>query len=231
MNRTILHAALALAFLTIPVALVATWVYQADTRLVENDAAVSQPQAAVAAASDTEYCSAVLKRVLRRVVQSCGLLSGGEVRGCQPLAAKAITSMAGDDFNALFMPLAERAAIIQFDKDSDQVDDPGAQALDAEFADQRGASYFLVVARASPEGDPVYNRDLSQRRGNATLDHLRQKFQDPDLDHEVGLLWLGADSQAQLDEQFCSWKRSRGGECTPADLNRSAFVTWIDCTL
>ena len=71
----------------------------------------------------------------------------------------------------------------------------------------------------------------SQRRGNAVLDHLRARFQDPALDQEVGLLWLGEDASSQLDRQFCDWKRSRGGDCALSDLNRSAFVTWIDCTL
>lgn len=226
-----IHAGLALAFALVPVGLSTLWISSAKARLAENEAAESAPQVAVAAASDTEYCTPVLKKVLRRVVQSCGLLGSGEVRGCQPLAAKAITAMAGDDFNALFRPLNQRAAILQFDKDSEELDASAQAVLDAQFSEQRGASYFLVVARSSPEGSLAYNRDLSQRRGNAVLDHLRAKFQDPDLDKEVGLLWVGEDEQARLDEEFCTWKRSHDGECTMADLNRSAFVTWVDCTL
>ena len=63
------------------------------------------------------------------------------------------------------------------------------------------------------------------------MTRLRQKFNDPDLDKQVGLLWLG-EEYAQLDEEFCQWKRSRGEEaCKPEDLNRSAFIAWIDCTL
>jgi len=47
----------------------------------------------------------------------------------------------------------------------------------------------------------------------------------------VGLLWLGEEF-AQLDQEFCQWKRSRAeGACTTADLNRSAFIAWIDCRL
>ena len=43
---------------------------------------------------------------------------------------------------------------------------------------------------------------------------------------------LKATTHAQLDEQFCSWQRSgNAGECRPADLNRSAFIAWIDCQL
>ena len=54
---------------------------------------------------------------------------------------------------------------------------------------------------------------------------------DPDLDREVGLLWLGEEF-AQLDEEFCTWSRSGTGEqCSGDDLNRSAFVAWVDCRL
>jgi hypothetical protein len=47
----------------------------------------------------------------------------------------------------------------------------------------------------------------------------------------VGLLWLGEDF-AQLDDKFCQWQRSRTGtECSPKEINRSAFVAWIDCAI
>jgi outer membrane protein OmpA-like peptidoglycan-associated protein len=91
-------------------------------------------------------------------------------------------------------------------------------------------SYVFVVSRASPDGDELFNRVLSQKRGEAVLDHLRTTFQDPDLDKEVGLLWLGEEF-AQLDDQFCSWHRSGEAECSKTELNRSAFVAWIDCRL
>ena len=53
---------------------------------------------------------------------------------------------------------------------------------------------------------------------------------DPDLKGSVGLLWLG-EEYAQLNEKFCEWKRSRAGECTKSEINRSAFVAWIDCAI
>jgi hypothetical protein len=63
------------------------------------------------------------------------------------------------------------------------------------------------------------------------MTHLREKFQDPDLEREVGLLWLG-EEYAQLGEQFCDWSRSGdAAQCLPEDINRSAFVAWIDCHL
>ena len=103
--------------------------------------------------------------------------------------------------------------------------------IDRTFADQRGASYFFVVSRSSPEGSVQHNRELSERRANAVLGHLRERFQDPDLDREVGLLWLGEEF-AQLDRQFCGWQRSGDlRSCDSEDLNRSAFIAWIDCQL
>ena len=61
--------------------------------------------------------------------------------------------------------------------------------------------------------------------------NLQQTFNDPDLERQVGLLWLG-EEYAQLPDNFCNWQRSGTSEsCTSEDLNRSAFVTWIDCRL
>lgn len=229
--NTSLHVGLAAGALLLPTTLVGLWVNAAGTRLAEAEAAPDEgPQVAVASAADEGYCSQDLKKVLKRVLQSCGLLTSGEVRGCQPLEAKSVATLAGSDFNALFLPLAERAGILQFDKESAELDAADAAMLDRVFSDQKGASYFFVVARSSPEGSEVYNRDLSQKRGQAVLDHLKSTFNDPDLDKEVGLLWLGEEF-AQLDQEFCGWQRSGTEDCQPQDLNRSAFVAWIDCRL
>jgi outer membrane protein OmpA-like peptidoglycan-associated protein len=208
---------------------VASWTRAASARLAESQG--KAPEVATASASDMGYCTGDLKVILKRVLTSCGLVAGGSSRGCQPLQARQVASMSGGDFNALFSPLSDRAAIVQFDKDSDAIDAASAELLEKTFSDRRGASYFFVVSRASPEGSVEHNRDLSHRRGNAVLEHIRSKFQDPDIDQEIGLLWLGEEF-AQLDQQFCQWKRSRGGDvCDTAALNRSSFIAWIDCRL
>jgi outer membrane protein OmpA-like peptidoglycan-associated protein len=229
MNAGGRHMLLALAtFFGVGVT-VATWTRSAAVRLAESQGKASE--VATASASDMGYCTGELKIILRRVLTSCGLAASSGKRGCQPLQARQVAAMSGGDFNALFSPLAERAAILEFDKDSAELDLAAADLLEKSFADRRGASYFFVVSRASPEGSVGHNRELSQRRGEAVLAHIKGRFQDPDIDQEVGLLWLGEEF-AQLDQQFCQWRRSRGGgECTPADLNRSAFIAWIDCRL
>jgi outer membrane protein OmpA-like peptidoglycan-associated protein len=224
---TILAAAIVL-----PTVLAAGWAGSAADRLAETDVAANRPkEAAVAAAADETYCTPELRRILRRVLQSCGLLgSGGSGRGCQPLEAKNVATVSGGDFNALFRPMKDRGGIVQYELAKTELL-PGAQGLvDSVFADQRGASYFFVVARASPEGSTEYNRKLSKERAESVMSYLRQKFKDPDLDREVGLLWLGEEF-AQLDQEFCQWKRSATGGCRTEDINRSAFVAWIDCQL
>lgn len=229
---TALRATVLLALLALPAVLAVSWVSSAKGRLAEAEqVTATRPQeVAVAAAADDAYCSPPLKRILRRVLQSCGLLGSGSGRGCQPIEAKNVATVSGDDFNALFQPMKHRGGIVQFDLAKADLP-PGARSLvDSVFTDQRGASYFFVVARASPEGAVTYNRELSRRRAEAVMDHLRQNFKDPDLDKEVGLLWLGEEF-AQLDGEFCDWKRSGGGDCVPADINRSAFIAWIDCQL
>lgn len=226
----VIHAALLGAGLLVATALPAVWVRSASARLAEAETAPTE-DAPVAAAADVGYCTADLKKILRRVLQSCGLMENGDVRGCQPLEAKSVAALSGPDFNALFTPLADRAGILQFGQDEDTLDDADRALLNRIFADQKGASWFFVVARSSPEGSDIYNRDLSQRRGNAVLDHLRNHFQDEDLEREVGLLWLGEEF-AQLEEEHCKWQRSGDfGRCSDEDLNRSAFVAWIDCRL
>jgi outer membrane protein OmpA-like peptidoglycan-associated protein len=218
----------------LPTVLAATWVRSASARLAEMEAAAAQtskPKAAVAAAADESYCTPGLRKILRRVLQSCGLLgAGGSGRGCQPLEAKNVATVSGPDFNALFQPMKDRGGIVQFEMAQADLLTGAQSVVDAVFSDQRGASYFFVVARASPEGSTEFNRKLSQQRAESVMTYLKQKFNDPDLDQEVGLLWLGEEF-AQLDQEFCQWKRSAAGECRTQDINRSAFIAWIDCQL
>jgi outer membrane protein OmpA-like peptidoglycan-associated protein len=226
-------AALAVAVL-LPTILTVAWVRGAAGRLAKEGnspaAAALRKDVVVAAPSDEGYCSPELKRTLRRVVQSCGLSTGA--RGCQPLQAKTVASLTGGDFNALFAPMKHRGAIVEFGSAKHDLDADDQRVIDEVFADRKGASYFFVVGRASPDGDQTFNRELSRKRAEAVMGHLRQRFQDPELEQQVGLLWLGADF-AQLERGFCDWRRSApsGQACDRTTLNRSAFVAWIDCRL
>ncbi len=171
--------------------------------------------------------------MLRRVLTSCGLAGGTGGRGCQPADARTIATMSGDDFNALFSPMRERGAIVQYELDSSTVDARASALLREVFLDRRGGGWFLVVARASPEGSVEHNRDLSRARAEAVMGALRGLTEEEELGDTVGLLWLGEEF-AQLDEaRFCEWRRSGAadGSCAGEDLNRSAFVAWIDCRL
>ena len=232
--RTMIAAALGLVFLLIPTALAATWVHQAGTRLQEAAAKPIDPtqQVATAQAADVGYCTPDLKRILRRVLQSCGLLTSAGGRGCAPVDAKNVAQMTQDQFNALFTPLADRAGIIEFDKDSSTLDETDLALVNKLFSDQRGASYFFVVSRSSPDGNADHNRDLSKQRADSVLSYLRRTFNDPDLDKEVGLLSLGEEFAQLKPQEFCSWQRSGDeNQCKDENINRSAFIAWIDCRL
>jgi outer membrane protein OmpA-like peptidoglycan-associated protein len=221
--------AIVVVLLAIPATATAVWIKSAKTRLAESQAAPAEGTP-VASQSDVGYCSPELKKILRRVLMSCGLVGGNAARGCQPVQAKNVATMSGPDFNALFKPMKDRGGIVEFTKDKADLDPQALQLVDQVFADQKGASWFFVVARASPEGAIEHNRELSKQRAEAVMDHLHAQFKDPDLDKEVGMLWLGAEF-AQLETEFCQWKRSGGNACTAEDINRSAFVAWIDCQL
>ena len=68
--------------------------------------------------------------------------------------------------------------------------------------------------------------------------YLQNTFHDPDLDKQVGLLWLGNEF-AQLGKDYCTWPSSRDEsgaaakkeKCSEETINRSAFVSWVDCRL
>lgn len=213
--------------LLVPAILVYAWLGSAADELAAAGDATDE--VAIASAAEDEYCSPRLKKVLRRVAGACGLIDGAG-RGCKPGDAKNVAALSGKDFNTLFVPLSHRASIVQFDAEQVELDEAGRSLVESAWGEQRGASFFFVVSRASPDGNASYNQKLSQQRAEAVLNHLEQRFQDPDLRGEVGLLWLG-EEYAQLDESFCTWRRSREDECTKKDINRSAFVAWIDCAI
>ena len=232
-RNQVLALATGVLFFALPTVLVTSWTRAASTRLEEAEAVAEDTpaQVAVASAANESYCTPQLKQILRRVLQSCGLIEGGG-RGCQPVQARSIATMDDDDFNALFVPMRERGGILQFEQGSAELGEEDSALIDRVFAERRGASYFFVVSRASPEGSEEANRELSRGRAEAVLSHLEESFgQSADLQDEVGLLWLG-EEYAQLDASFCEWNRSGDLDtCEPEDLNRSAFVAWIDCRL
>lgn len=196
---------------------------------VAGDAA-PKASAPVASTAEEGYCSEHLKTVLRRVLTNCGLISGGR-RGCQPGELKSIAQIDDADFNALFHPLQDRGGLVLFDLGKEDLDDGGKALVEGLWSDRRGASWYLVVARASTDGDADRNQALSHRRANSILFQLQERFGDPDIEKKVGLLWLG-EEYAQLGEPFCDWKSSRPGtECKEELINRSAVVSWIDCRL
>ncbi|MFB6265378.1 MAG: hypothetical protein ABEL76_17400, partial [Bradymonadaceae bacterium] len=159
--------------LGLPPFLAGSWADAAGERLraqqrAEKSSEDEGKQVAVASAADKKYCNAGLKKILRRVLRSCGLLESGAgtQRGCEPADAESVAEMSGSDFNALFKPMKERGGIVQFDQESAELDRGAKKLLGELFADRRGASYFLVVARASTEGAADYNRKLSKKRAN-----------------------------------------------------------------
>ncbi len=218
-------------------------VSHAAERLKAPQAAIT-PDSQVAVADDTEakYCTPAFKTVLQRVLNACGLVGGEARRGCQPADVKTFASISDEDFNALFTPLKDRGAVILFDEGKDDLDAAGKKMLEDKWLDRKGARYFFVVARASKTGSADYNRALSHKRANSVLFFLKDETKDPDLDKLVGLLWLGNEF-AQLDDSYCSWPSSRPitaapgsagskeGACNPEAVNRSAFVSWVDCRL
>jgi outer membrane protein OmpA-like peptidoglycan-associated protein len=201
----------------------------AGERLAKPEAA-ARP-VAVADDSEEKYCTPAFKEVLQRVLNACGLASGESRRGCQPADVKTFASINDSDFNALFTPLRSRGAVLLFDDNQEKLDAEAINTLEDRWSDRRGARYFFVIARASRTGPPDVNRSLSHKRANSVFFHLQEHFKDPELEKQVGLLWLGEEF-AQLSKEYCEWQQSRPNKaCTEDAINRSAFVSWVDCRL
>lgn len=219
-----------LVALTTVVTIVQVAVANAKERLTTPEAA--KPQVAIAAQSEVAYCTPRFKQVLERVLHSCGLVGGeGGRRGCQPADVKTFASINDDDFNELFTPLKDRGGVVLYDEGKDDLDDKAKRLLDEMWFERKGARYFFVVARASKTGSVDKNRALSHRRANSVMFHLKEASKDPEIEQTVGLLWLGNEF-AQLSKDYCAWNSSRpDAKCTDESVNRSAFVSWIDCRL
>jgi outer membrane protein OmpA-like peptidoglycan-associated protein len=159
-------------------------------------------------------------------------LSEGESRrGCKPADVKTFASISDQDFNELFTPLKDRGAVIMYDQGMHELDDGAKKVLEEKWFQRKGARYFFVVARASKSGNQAKNRALSHRRANSVMYHLTSLANDPEIDKKVGLLWLGNEF-AQLSQDYCAWGTSRPNEkCDEEAINRSAFVSWVDCRL
>lgn len=230
-NRAaIVAVAVATALVLVVTGAVGAMVHGAKDRL-EHPEESARAQVAVADDAEMAYCTPAFKEVLQRVINACGLVGTEQRRGCQPADVKTFASISGPDFNELFAPLKERGAVILFEEGSDVLDDAARKLLDRRWDDRKGARYFFVVARASKDGTTEGNRALSHRRANSVMIHLKDATQDPELDKQVGLLWLGSEF-AQFDKTYCEWPNSHSDKrCTPEAINRSAFVSWVDCRL
>lgn len=190
-----------------------------------------KPKVAVADHAEVPYCTPRFKQVLERVLHSCGLSGGENRRGCKPADVKTFASISDSDFNELFTPLKERGGVVLFDTAKDELDAEAKKLLADRWADRKGARYFFVVARASKTGSPEKNRALSHRRANSIMYYLKELSKDPEIEKKVGLLWLGNEF-AQLSKEYCTWPNSRTGKkCDDESINRSAFVSWVDCRL
>lgn len=208
---------------------VRSWVSSATERL--EHPAETKAKVAIADQAEVAYCTPRFKEVLERVLHSCGLAQDETRRGCKPADVKTFASISDSDFNELFTPLKDRGAVILFDEGMQDLDDGAKKLLEDKWFQRKGARYFFVVARASKSGNQAKNRALSHRRANSVMFHLTSVANDPEIDKKVGLLWLGNEF-AQLSKDYCGWPTSRPNEkCDEEAINRSAFVSWVDCRL
>lgn len=202
----------------------------ARERLEKGITLVEAPKVAIADDAEAAYCTPPFKQVLERVLHACGLLSTGK-RGCQPSDVQRLAAISDEEFNALFTPLKDRGGVVMFDDGKDELDDEGKEMVERLWADRRGARYFFVVARASKTGTKTFNQALSHKRANSVKFHVEDKFKEKELEKKVGIMWLGYD-YAQLGSEYCKWNVSRKKQaCDVEAINRSAFVSWVDCRL
>jgi outer membrane protein OmpA-like peptidoglycan-associated protein len=205
-------------------------VKDAQERLEKGLVMEDKPKVAIAADAEVGYCTPPFKEVLARVLHACGLVSGSR-RGCQPQDVQKLANISDEEFNALFTPLKDRGGVVMFDDGSEKLDEGSMALIEKLWQDRKGARYFFVVARASKTGTRQFNQALSHKRANSVKFHIEDKFKEKELDKLVGIMWLGYD-YAQLETEYCKWNTSRPDKpCTEEAINRSAFVSWVDCRL
>jgi outer membrane protein OmpA-like peptidoglycan-associated protein len=142
-----------------------------------------------------------------------------------------LANISDDEFNALFTPLKDRGGVIMFDDGSEKLDDAAQKIIEKLWVERKGARYFFIVSRASKTGTRQFNQALSHKRANSVKFHVDEKFKEKDLDKLVGTMWLGYD-YAQLGTEYCKWNISRPDKtCDAQAINRTAFVSWVDCRL
>ena len=163
--------------------------------------------------------------------------SAKDLAAAQPQAIAVATAAVAEEgyctpaLKQIVRRVAGACGLIQQEGRGCQPADAAKEAIGRAWADRRGASFFFVVARASPDGKPDVNQLLSEGRAKAVLTYLKTTFADPDIEKQVGLLWLGEEF-AQLPESFCTSQRSRAGlPCDAKTINRSSFIAWIDCAI
>lgn len=209
---------------------VRTQVDAARTRLQKDAAVADEPKVAIANDAEESYCTPKFKEVLERVLHACGLVSSSR-RGCAPADIERLAAISDDEFNELFAPLEQRGGVVMFADGSHELDEKGKKLIEQLWEERRGARYFFVVARASKTGTPEFNRALSHKRANSVKFFIEDQFNEKEIDKLVGTLWLGHDF-AQLGTEYCKWNVSHDGKaCNAEAVNRSAFVSWVDCRL
>ncbi len=205
-------------------------VHAAQVRLEKGIVEMAKaPPVAVADDAEEAYCTPKFKEVLQKVLHACGLVSA-QRRGCEPADVQRLAAISDEEFNALFDPLKHRGGVVMFDDGKEELDAEAKKLIDELWVERRGARYFFVVARASKTGTPKFNRALSHKRANSVKFYVEDKHGEKELDKLMGTLWLGYD-YAQLGKEYCEWNVSRGGKCSEEAINRSAFVSWVDCRL
>ena len=204
----------------------------ATVALQHPEAVPERQQIAIADHAEVAYCTPQFKKVLERVLHSCGLGDATGRRGCKPTDVKTFANISDEDFNALFTPLKARGAVILFDTGKKELDDAAKKLLEDRWTDRKGARYFFIVARASKVGSSAKNRQLSHERANSVMYQIKELSKDDsNLDKKVGMLWLG-EEYAQFSEDYCAWTNSKPNDkCTEQAINQSAFISWVDCRL
>ena len=219
--------------LAIPATATGIWIGSAEARLEELSAKPGEGAAvAVASASDVEYCNPELKRILRRVLMSCGLV-GGE-RGAR-LPAGPGQERRDDDRRRLQRAVpadegARRHRPVRQGQGRARRRGPRARRSGV----RRSARRELVLrrlARRRPRARSQHNRDLSKgaRRGR---DEPPPRAVQGSRSRQGGRPALARRGVRPARDRVLRVEAQlhRHG-CTPEEINRSAFVAWIDCQL
>ncbi len=234
MTRNLIVAAIvAIVVLAFPVVAVVSWTGAASARLDEQEATASErPQAGVAQEANESYCTPELKRILRRVLRAAGSSAARAGAAASRSRRSNVATMERRRLQRAVPP-----------DEGPRRDHPVRASVRRARRGRRDSSSIasspISAARATssscrarrPRARPSQPRAQHAARRGRDGPPRSETFNDPDLAATGRPALARRGVRPARSELLRLAPQRQRPQLRPDDLNRSAFIAWIDCRL